>query len=194
MESGKSETIHFHAGIETRILLIRGQKVLLDADLAFLYGISTKRFNEQVKRNLDRFPADFMFRLTSDEFADLRSHFATSNQPDGTRGGRRYLPLVFSEHGAIMAAAILNTPRATQVSVYVVRAFVQLRELLISNKELELRLDELERKTELMALQSETHVHQTREQFRQILNTLRELMELPAQKNRRPIGFVTPEE
>nr|WP_155434329.1 ORF6N domain-containing protein [Pseudoduganella danionis] len=175
-------------------MLIRGQKVLLDAELAYLYGITTKRFNEQVKRNLECFPGDFMFRLTAEENTTLRSQNATSNQSVKERGGRRYLPFAFTEHGAIMAATILNSPRATQVSVYVVRAFVQLRELLVSNRELVLRLNELEKKAELMALQSETDRRDNQEQFRRILQTLRELMAPPMPVNKRPIGFVTPDE
>ncbi|MBL8512034.1 MAG: ORF6N domain-containing protein, partial [Betaproteobacteria bacterium] len=114
------------------ILLLHGSRVLLDADLAALYGVSTKRLNEQVKRNLDRFPADFRFQLSEAEFVGLRSQFATSN---ASRGGRRYLPFAFTEHGAIMAASVLNSPHAIQVSVYVVRAFVQLREALSQYRE-----------------------------------------------------------
>ena len=114
--------------IESRILLVRGHKVLLDADLAALYEVSTKRFNEQVRRNAARFPEDFMFRLSAEEWDSLRSQFATLKTGRGQH--RKYLPLAFTEHGAIMAATILNGPRATEVSVYVVRAFVRLRELL----------------------------------------------------------------
>ena len=117
--------------IAQAIVLLRGQRVLLDADMAMLYEVPTKRFNEQVKRNLDRFPDDFMFQLTEEEFSALRSQFATSN---ARRGGRRYLPYAFTEHGTIMAATILNSSRATEVSVYVVRAFVQLRNLLSANQ------------------------------------------------------------
>lgn len=120
--------------IAHRILLVRGRKVLLDAELAALYGVSTKRFNEQVRRNAARFPEDFMFRLSANEWDSLRSQFATLKAGRGQH--RKYLPLVFTEHGAIMAATILNSSRATQVSVYVVRAFVRLRELLASNKAL----------------------------------------------------------
>lgn len=127
--------------IAQSILILRGHRVLLDSELAALYGVTTKRFNEQVKRNLARFPADFMFQLTVEELAGLRSHFATSKP---SRGGRRYAPYAFTEHGAIMAAMILNSPRAVEMSAYVVRAFVQLRELLTSNKELAKRLDDLE--------------------------------------------------
>ena len=124
--------------IVSRILLLRGQKVMLDADLAELYGVSTGRFNEQVRRNRDRFPSDFMFQLTNQEVERLRSQIAISIGETRRigRGGRRYLPHAFTEHGAIMAATILSTPRATEVSVFVVRAFVSLREMVAANKEL----------------------------------------------------------
>ena len=110
--------------ITQRIVVPREQKVLIDADLAALYGVETRRLNEQVRRNKARFPEDFIFELSAEEFAHLKSQFATSSW-----GGRRKLPLAFTEHGAIMAATVLNTPRAVEVSVYVVRAFVKLREL-----------------------------------------------------------------
>jgi hypothetical protein len=128
--------------ISQAIAVMRGHRVLLDADLAVLYGVTTKRFNEQVRRNLKRFPEDFMFQLTAEEAAALRSQFATSNMHG--RGGRRYPPYAFTEHGAIMAATILNSPRAIEMSVYIVRAFVKLRELLGSNRELARRFAELE--------------------------------------------------
>ncbi len=180
--------------ITQRIVQLRGQKVLLDTDLAILYGVPTKRFNEQVKRNLERFPADFMFQLNDDEFAALRSHFATSNDtPAAARGGRRYRPFAFTEHGAIMAATILHSPRAIEVSVYVVRAFVQLRELLASHQDLARKLEELENKTELMSVQHDTFAQNTRVQLRQVFEAIRELMATP-EPAKRPIGFVTPEE
>ncbi len=128
--------------IEQKIITIRGIKVMLDSDLAMLYGVETKRFNEQVRRNIDRFPEDFMSQLSKEEFKSLRSQFATSNE----RGGRRYPPLVFTEHGAIMAASILNTKQAIGVSLYVVRAFVKLREFYSFNRELALKVSELDRK------------------------------------------------
>jgi len=133
------------AKIARQILVVRGHKVMIDADLAALYGVTTKRFNEQVKRNLARFPADFMFQLSETEHAALRSQIATSIKG---RGGRRYLPYVFTEHGTIMAATILNSPRATEMSVFIVRAFVELREALATHKELAKRLDELESRLE----------------------------------------------
>jgi len=155
--------------IERSILLVRGQKVIVDVDLAALYGVTTKRFNEQIKRNRERFPEDFMFQLTKEEANILRSQFATSSW-----GGRRYLPYVFTEHGALMAANVLNSPRAIQASVHVVRAFVRLREMLASNKELARRLDALEKKYD--------------KQFKIVFDAIRELMAPPAPK-KRPIGF-----
>jgi len=131
--------------IETKILTIRGQKVMLDADLAELYGVETKRLNEQVRRNIERFPEDFMFQLTSEELADLRYQISTSNNPIG-RGGRRYLPYVFTEHGALMLGNVLKSERAVEVSLHVVRVFVHLRELVFGHKELAQKLNQLERK------------------------------------------------
>jgi hypothetical protein len=173
--------------IESRIFLIRGQKVMLDQDLAELYGVETKRFNEQVRRNSERFPEDFMFQLTAEEFANLRSQFdtsslrsqiATSNNPVGTpagRGGRRHLPYAFTEHGAIMAASVLNSPRAVETSVQVVRAFVRLRQMLSSNAELSRKLATLEKKYDI--------------QFRAVFEAIRELMTPLEPRKKRPIGF-----
>ena len=175
--------------ITQRIVLLRGQKVLLDTDLAALYGVETRRLNEQVRRNLERFPDDFIFEVSAEEFGNLKSHFATSSW-----GGRRKLPLAFTEHGAIMAASVLKSARAVEVSVYVVRAFVQLRELVVSNKELALRLDDLENKTELMSLKHDTFEHNTRVQLKQIFDAIRELMAAPEPTPKRPIGFVTPDD
>ena len=165
--------------IAGRIVLLRGQRVMLDADLAALYGIPTGRFNEAVRRNLARFPADFMFQLTNQELAALRSQIAISN---AGRGGRRYVPYAFTEHGAIMAANVLASPRAIEMSVHVVRAFVRLREMIGTNKELARKLDELERKLT-------THD----QAIAGLIDAIRELMSPPEPK-RRPIGFVTPEE
>jgi ORF6N domain len=129
-------------GESQSILVFRGHKVLLDAELAELYGVPTKRLNEQVKRNAARFPEDFLFRLTSAEVEGLnRSHFATGSQK---HRDPRLPPHVFTEHGAIMAAMVLNSPRAVEVSVYVVRAFVRLRDLLTSNRQLARRFAQLE--------------------------------------------------
>ena len=170
--------------IAQSILVIRGQKVIIDADLAMLYGVPTKRFNEQVRRNLARFPADFMFQLTEEEWVALRSHFATLKTGRGQH--RKYLPYVFTEHGAIMAATLLNSPRAVEVSVYVVRAFVELRELLAGNKELAAKLSELESRIERKL---ETHD----QAIAGVINAMRELMKPPETK-KRPIGFLTGEE
>lgn len=176
--------------ITQRIVLLRNQKVLLDTDLAALYDVPTGRFNEQVKRNLNRFPADFMFQITEEELVILKSHFAISS----SWGGRRSRPYAFTEHGAIMAAMVLNSPRAIDVSVYVVRAFVQLRELLASHHELAKKLEELENKTELMSLQQESFAHNTRAQLKQVFEAIRELTATPETTKKRPIGFVTQEE
>jgi len=161
--------------IEQRILLIRGQRVMLDADLAALYGVTTKRLNEQVHRNQDRFPEDFMFRLTQDEVSCLRSQIATSKP---SRGGRRYRPYAFTEHGAIMAASVLNSPRAVKVSVYVVRAFVKLREVLSTHKELARKLAELERRLDT----HDAHIQD-------LITAIQHLMAPPPEPRRRRIGF-----
>jgi hypothetical protein len=177
--------------IERRILVIRGQKVLLDEDMAALYGVETRRLNEQVRRNRERFPTDFMFQLDDTEYAALISQIATSKPG---RGGRRKLPLAFTEHGAIMAATVLNSPRAVEASIYVVRAFVRLREVLASSRELAAKLDALEQKTERLSLQHETFAGNTRAQLKQVFEALRQLMAPPAQADKRPIGFVTPQD
>ncbi len=176
--------------ITLRLLSIREQRVIVDADLAALYDVPTKRFNEAVKRNLAKFPADFMFVLTDEEFATLRSQSATSNSK---RGGRRYAPRVFTEHGALMAAMLLNSPRAIEISVYVVRAFVQLRELVSSHQELAKRLDTLEQKTQALAYQHDAFSRNTRIQLKQVFDTLRDLM-TPPDPPKRPIGFVLHED
>ncbi len=178
--------------ITHRILMLRGQKVLLDSDLAALYDVPTKRFNEQVKRNLERFPADFMFQLTEEEWESLRSQIATLKPGRGQH--RKYMPYAFTEHGAIMAATILNSPRATEVSVYVVRAFVRLREVLASNAELAKRLDDLERTTEALAMQHDTFARNTRAQLKQVFDAIRELMTPPEPTKKRPIGFISGDE
>ena len=151
------------------ILVLRGHKVLLDTDLAELYGVTTKRFNEQVRRNNERFPADFMFQLTAEELASLRSQTATSKAPRLKDSGRRYLPYAFTEHGAIMAATILNSPRAVEMSVYVVRAFVQLREMLSSNRELARRFAQLETRLDKKLTEHDRAIGA-------ILSAIRELM------------------
>jgi phage regulator Rha-like protein len=146
--------------ISLSIASLRGQRVILDADLAALYGVETRRLNEQIKRNLDRFPADFMFRLTAEEFDSLRSQLATLKTGRGQH--RKYLPYAFTEHGAIMAAMVLASPRAVEVSVYVVRTFVRLREAALQHKDLAKRLDALEEKTEALAMQHDAFSRNTR--------------------------------
>lgn len=159
------------------ILVVRGQKVILDADLARLYGVETGALNRAVKRNLDRFPPDFIFQLTGDEFQDLRCHFGISSD----WGGRRYEPYAFTEHGAVMAATILKTDLAATVSVYVVRAFVKLREMMASHAELSEKLADLEERVE-----ARLDAHD--EQIGALIEAIRELM-VPPESSQRRIGF-----
>jgi hypothetical protein len=159
--------------VESLIITLRGQRVILDSDLARLYGVTTTRLNEQVKRNPDRFPPDFMFSLSQQEFAVLISQNATSKG----RGGRRKLPNVFTEHGALMVANVLNSPRAVHMSVFVVRAFVRLREMMIANHEMAAKLEELDRR-----------VAGHDEAIRSLVRAIRQLM-APQEKPRRSIGF-----
>jgi hypothetical protein len=123
------------------IRVIRGQKVMLDEDLAELYQVQTKRLNEAIRRNPERFPINFMFQLTSEESISLKSQFATSKPG---RGGRRTLPYAFTEHGVVMLSSVLNSPRAIEMSILVVKAFVRMRELIASNKDLANRVEKLE--------------------------------------------------
>ena len=166
--------------VESRILFLRHQRIILDTDLAQLYGVSVKRLNQQVTRNQERFPSDFMFQLTKKEYGALRLQIATSKKGRGGRGGRRYLPHVFTEHGAIMAATVLNSARAVQMSLFVVRAFVRLREMLATNRRFAAKIDELER-------QLNTHDSVIAE----LIEALRELM-APPRTRRRSIGFQLP--
>ena len=160
--------------IEQRIYLIRGQKVLLDADLAKIYGVTTKKLNQAVRRNIARFPEDFMFQLSAPEAALLRSQSVTSKKG---RGGRRYLPFVFAEHGAVMLSSVLNSPVAIQASLLIARAFVRLREMLSAHKELARRLDELEQRVEGHDVRIVTLV----EEVRRLI--------APPEEPRRKIGF-----
>jgi len=161
--------------VQGKILLLRGEKVLLDSDLAALYGVTTSRLNEQVKRNEERFPADFMFQLDKEEFDNLKSHFATSSSG---WGGRRKLPYVFTEHGAIMAASVLNSSQAVQASIFVVRAFVKLRQMLAPYKDLMAKLDQLEKKLQ-------THD----KQIIAVVEAIKLLMPPPEEKPKEPFGF-----
>src|SRR6266571_5939854 len=135
--------------ITQRIVLLRGQKVLLDSDLAALYGVTTSSLVQAVKRNADRFPADFMLQLDGSEWSALKSQSVISN---AGRGGRRYAPYAFTEQGVAMLSSVLGSAQAIAVNIEIMRAFVRLREVIVSNKELALRLDDLERTTELMSL------------------------------------------
>ena len=160
--------------IEKKILLIRGQKVMLDRDLAKLYGVTTKRLNEQVKRNKSRFPEDFMFQLTREEKAGVVANCDHLRQLKFSP----VRPFAFTEHGAIMVASVLNTQRAVDVSIYVVRAFVRLRELLSTHKELARKLTELEKR---VSVQDSS--------IRTIVEAIRQLMTEPDTKTKK-IGFV----
>lgn len=178
--------------IAARICVFRGKRTLLDSDLAKLYGVQTKRFNEQVRRNIARFPNDFMFQLTPEEFGDLKAQVATSSEPQGQRGGRRHLPYAFTEHGAIMAATILNSAQATEVCVYVVRAFVQFRQTLESHKEFSQALALLEAKLEVLMHRQVSFEEQAGAQISHILEALRNLAS-PPETTSRPIGFIYPD-
>ena len=163
--------------VDSKILVLRDQKVLLDVDLAALYGVSVKRLNEQIKRNAKRFPADFLFRLSPAEYQNLRSQNATSSS---SHGGRRYLPHAFTEHGAIMAATVLNSKRAIEMSIFVVRAFVRMRQALAMNQQIVTKLSEIE-----MRLES----HDV--EIQELVDAIRELM-APLPANNRRIGFAAP--
>jgi phage regulator Rha-like protein len=162
--------------IAQQIYLIRGQKVMLDSDLAALYQVLTKNLNKAVGRNRTRFPEDFMFQLTAEEAESLRFQFGTSKEG---RGGRRYLPYAFTEHGVAMLASVLTSERAAQMNILIVRAFVKLREILATNNDLADRLEKVER---------------TQEQHASVITILAEeidnLKELPPEPPRRRIGFL----
>ena len=192
--------------VEPLLHVLRGERVILDVDLARIYGVPTKRLNEQVKRNLDRFPPDFSFQLTLSEFNSLRSQFATLNKPDnrshfatgpeatlksqiatskkGRGQHRKYLPYAFTEHGAIMAANVLNSPQATQMSVYVVRAFVKMRSVFADTKSLARKLAQLEKE-----LKSRLDIHETA--IVEVLQRVMDILDPPPQPEpkRRQIGF-----
>jgi len=163
--------------VDSKILVLRDQKVLLDVDLAALYGVSVKRLNEQIKRNAKRFPADFLFRLSPAEYQNLRSQNATSSS---SHGGRRYLPHAFTEHGAIMAATVLNSKRAIEMSIFVVRAFVRMRQALAANQQIVTKLSEIERRLEGHDVE-----------IQELVDAIRELM-APLPANNRRIGFEAP--
>src|SRR5579859_5128832 len=160
--------------IEDMIYLIRGQRVMLDFDLARIYDVTTKRLKEQFRRNAGRFPNDFAFELTNQELTNLRSQIATSS----LHGGHRHLPVVFTGHGALMLASVLNSQTAVEASVRVVRAFVLMREQLAAHKELAQKLNELENR-----------VSGHDEAMANLFEAIRQLIEPPLPENRREIGF-----
>jgi hypothetical protein len=160
--------------VDSRILYLRDQKIILDVDLAELYGVEVRHLNQQVKRNSKRFPAEFMFQLSNKDMKTLRSQFVISNEG---RGGRRYLPHAFTEYGAIMAATVLNSKRAIETSIFVVLAFVRMRQAMTANRDIAAKLAELEGRLE---------GHD--EDIQSVINAIRELM-APPPRNGRRIGF-----
>lgn len=163
----------------SKILILRNQKVILDADLAELYGVPVRQLNQQVKRNSSRFPADFRFAVTAAEYGNLRSQNVISSS---SHGGRRYLPNAFTEHGAIMAATVLNSKRAIEMSIFVVRAFVQMRQSLVVNQHVVSKLSELEARLDM---------HDG--EIQDLVEAIRELV-TPLPASNRPIGFELPPE
>ena len=174
----KQDIVKLSVSVETiqnKIYLIRGQKVMLDHDLAQLYEVSTKRFNEQVKRNLRRFPKEFMFQLTDEEYKNLRSQSATSSW-----GGRRYLPYVFTDYGVAMLSSVLNSDRAVEVNIQIMRVFTKLRQMIESHKELREKIEAMEKTYDA--------------QFKVVFEAIRRLMVKPTEPNdeykRTKVGFV----
>ena len=169
--------------IERRIYVMRGQKVMLDSDLAELYQVQTRRLNEAVRRNRNRFPEDFMFQLSEAEAENLRSQFATSSSSDGY-GGRRYLPYVFTEQGVAMLSSVLRSARAVQMNILIVRAFVKMRELLAGNKEIARKLEDLEA--------AQIQQARTQQQHASILvSVVQDIQRLKHPPVTRAIGFIT---
>jgi phage regulator Rha-like protein len=158
--------------IERSILLVRGEKVMLDSDIAELYGVETKQLVRAMKRHIDRFPSDFMFQLSKEEFDDLRRHFGTSSK----WGGRRYAPYAFTEHGVAMLSSVLNSARAVQVNIQIMRTFSKLRKLLSTHADLERKIARLEKKYD--------------ERFKIVFDAIRELMEPPEAKGKDRAGYL----
>jgi len=176
------------ASIAATILEIRRCKVILDRDLARLYGVETKRLNEQIRRNAERFPADFLFQLTNEEYGEvLRSQNATL---EGGRGKhRKYLPYAFTEHGAVMAATVLNSPKAIEVSVYVVRAFIEQRAMLAAHADMAVKLERIERKLLAGLHLLETHDDMLTDHESQLEYIIQTLRQVQQQRTHRSIGF-----
>jgi ORF6N domain len=177
--------------ISSRIHEMRGQRVMIDADLAELYGVLTKVLVQAVKRNAIRFPADFMFQITAEEWAALRSQTVTSNE--AARGGRRTAPYAFTEQGVAMLSSVLGSQRAVAVNIEIMRTFVRVRALAATHGDLAKRLSDLETVTEALAMQHDTFSRNTRAQLKQVFDALRALM-TPPDPPKRPIGFVTPDD
>lgn len=185
-----TRTARLQAAIRGRIVQLRDKRVMLDADLAELYGVETRVLVQAVKRNLARFPADFMFRTGDDELEYLRSQNVISS---ARHGGRRTLPYVFTEQGVAMLSSVLNSTRAIAVNVEIMRTFVRMRELAMSHAEVSKRLMELEARTVEMAAKHEGLSRDTKLQLRQVFGVLRQLMTEP-EPVKRPIGFVPAQE
>jgi hypothetical protein len=176
--------------IQSRILALREQRVMFDADLAQLYGVETRVLVQAVKRNLARFPEDFMFQLSAEEFANLRSQAVISS---AGHGGRRTAPYAFTEQGVAMLSSVLGSLRAIAVNIEIMRVRVRVRALAATHGDLAKRLAELEEKTEALAMSHDTFGHNTRAQLKKVFDALRELM-TPRDPPKRPIGFVSPED
>ncbi len=162
--------------IERKIYVVREQKVMLDSDLATLYGVETRVLNQAIKRNIERFPEDFMFQLTVEEFENLKSQFVTSSL--GNYGGRRKLPYVFTEQGVAMLSSVLNSERAVQVNIGIMRAFVNMRKMFLSNEEVSRKIAEIENK-----------LGGHDEHFKKVFTAIRLLMN-PPDKSDKEIGFI----
>ena len=188
--AGAAAAATLHPHIARNILLLRDQRVMLDAELAGLYGAETKVLVQAIKRNLERFPADFMFQLTAEEFTNLRSQIVTSSSG---YGGRRCAPYAFTEHGVAMLSSVLSSPRAIAINIEIMRAFVQVRAFAATHQDLAKQLSELQDKTESLAMAHDTFSRNTRAQLKQVFDALRELM-TPPEPPKRPIGFVTPQD
>lgn len=189
-EEGEPAMTALQPVIQSRILVLRDHRVMLDLDLALLYDIETRVLVQAVKRNAARFPDDFMFQLSAEEFANLRSQSVISS---AGHGGRRTAPYAFTEQGVAMLSSVLSSPRAIAVNIEIMRTFVRVRALAATHVDLAKRLSELEEKTEALALNHDTFSRNTRSQFKQVFEALRELM-TPPDPPKRPIGFVLPEE
>jgi len=159
------------------IIVIRGVKVILDSDLAQLYDVETRRLNEQVRRNIDKFPKDFMFQLTKEEFLNLKSHIATSSPG---WGGKRKPPLVFTEHGALQAANVLNSKNASKMSVFIIRAFVRLREMALNNEKLARKVKQIENR-----------VSDHDKILLELIEEIKKIIDAPKPRNKKMVGFIS---